>query len=397
MPLTAWVIEAGGHVGHAAFKLAVLAIAAVYYREDSDLLELGECLRLAIPIAFVMKIDNVAMTLRQEMREFNEDVKRTLSETRLRVAETGFNHITTAIGLFEDTAFSQACFLAMTGIEEMGKARTLQLVQSDAVVDEEPARIDAKGIERFLREHRLKATRAGASGLSVNHGAVRRHGRHEEADLNLTSGILFLTESNQWMDIRNRCLYSDVDIHSKQVKWPAKRISGDYAYYFICMCLEIMAKESDAGFGSPIEKFESGDGITDFQSASQFEDHILYLLEQFMNMYQDEFEETNLDFFTQHPQYDSDREKVRQNEVSVDDGRRENVEEMFREIVSGIDEPDEENKEQLPDSVSYEDYQEEILQYMVDIGMDMPYFTKPGLHPDIRELHSNITEYIEYE
>lgn len=331
------------------------------------------------------------------MREFNEGVKEALSETRLRVAETAFNHVTTAIGLFQSSAFSQACFLAITAIEEMGKARTLQMVQSATAVDEDPARIDAKGIERFLRKHRLKATRAAASGLSVNHGAVRRHGRHEEADLNLTSGIEFLTASEQWMDIRNACVYSDVDLHSKNVEWPAKIISGDHAYYFICMALEIIAKESDAGFGSPIEEFEADGGITDFQNSSEFEDHILVLLSDFMTRYQSEFDETALEFFTKHPQYDDVRKEVRENEVRVEEETRQNIKNTFRETMVDMDEPSEESKEKLPENVSYDEFQDSILEYMTDIGMDLPYFTEPGMHPNIRELNEKVKQYIEYE
>jgi len=62
MPLAAAVIEAGGHVGHAAFKAFVFAVAFVYYREAPDVVDAGEWLRLAIPLAFI--IAGTALALR---------------------------------------------------------------------------------------------------------------------------------------------------------------------------------------------------------------------------------------------------------------------------------------------------------------------------------------------
>lgn len=198
------------------------------------------------------------------------------------------------------------------------------------------------------------------------------------------------------MEIRNSCIYTDVDLHSKVIDWPAKNIKGDHPYYFIPMYLEIIAKESDAGFGLPFEELESENGITEFQTANEFEDQIFWLLSTFMAQYQEEFDESNLEFFTQHPQYDSDREKVRENEVRMNDERRNNLEEIFRTFIEESEEPSEEDKEKLPEGISHKEYQEQILEGMLDIGMDMPYFTDPGMHPDLRDLRKHVMNYLKY-
>lgn len=326
------------------------------------------------------------------MREFDEGIRSTLAETRIRIAETALNHVTTAIGVFESHSYVHSCFLAITAIEEMGKARTLQIVQGDVFEFYEPVKIYDGEIRDFLQNHSTKAIRAAASGLVANHGAVRRHGRHAEADLNLSSGILYLGKSGKWMNVRNACLYTDTNISGKSVYWPTDEISAHHAYYFICMALEVLAEESEAGFGSPIEQLTDIDQVTDFESATGFRRYMLELLYGFMNSYEDQFDPSNLEFFMEDPRQDDLRREIREQEVRVDDERRERLRKLVTEEID-----DDVDTGQLPEGTTLEEYREPIIKEMVDTMMDAPYHTEKNSHPEWDSLRERVNEYVEYE
>lgn len=326
------------------------------------------------------------------MRDFDEGIRDTLAETRVRIAETAFNHVTTAIGVFEHHSYAHSCFLAITAIEEMGKARTLQIVQGDVFERFEPVKIYDGEIRDFLQNHSTKAIRAAASGLAANHGAVRRHERHDEADLNLSSGILFLGRSGKWMNVRNACLYTDTNISGKSVYWPTDEISAHHAYYFICMALEVLAEEAEAGFGSPLEHLTSVNQVTEFESATGFRRHMLELLYGFMNIYEDEFDPSNLEFFVEDPRLDELRKEIREQEVRIDDERRRRLKEMITEgINADVD------TSQLPEGTTLEEYREPIVEEMVDTMMDTPYHVEENSHPEWRTMRERVDEYVEYE
>lgn len=327
------------------------------------------------------------------MIDFSEDIKSTLAETRIRTTETAYNHVTTAIGLFDSYAYSQACFLAITAIEEMGKARTLQMVQSDIYPKKEPEKIDAKGIQDFLRNHKTKAIRAAASGLSVNHGAVRRHGRHEVANLNLSSGILLLAKSGKWMNIRNSCIYTDTNISGKSVNWPTEEIQAHHAYYFICMSLEIMAEEAEAGLGAVMENFEKEDMIIDFETATSFRTAMLGLLDDFMLKYETQFKPKELEFFTNDPRYDSLRDEIKEREVNLNEERRERLQDI---IIDDLEEVEGTEKLDIPEDFDIDTYQASLIPEMVDIAMDTTYFAPDHAHPDLEDLSEHIQQYVEY-
>ena len=327
------------------------------------------------------------------MIDFDSGMKDTIAETRIRVVETAFNHITTAIGLFDSYAYSQACFLAITAIEEMGKARTLQLIQFDFDPDHEPKAIDVSGIHHFMREHNIKAIRAAASGLSANHGAVRRHGRHDGANLNLSTGILLFAKSKKWMTVRNSTLYTDVNLKGKHVTWPTGKIGPHYAYYFICMALEIMAEESDAGFGSPIEHLEVEDTVTEFDSAAGFRSAMLSTLAKFQMKYEKEFDPSELGFFTNDSRYDDLRDELRDREVDLDTKKREDLRELLNKQLKDMEE---EELTDLPDGIDYDIYKDVIVAEMIDVAQDAPYFTPHQIHPEIEELHKHVRKYLEF-
>lgn len=326
------------------------------------------------------------------MREFDEGIRDTLAETRVRIAETAFNHITTAIGVFESHSYAHSCFLAITAIEEMGKARTLQIVQGDVFESLDPVKVYDGEIRDFLQNHSTKAIRAAASGLVANHGAVRRHGRHDEADLNLSSGILYLGKSGKWMNVRNACLYTDTNISGKSVYWPTDEISAHHAYYFICMALEVLAEESEAGFGSPLEQLSGIDQVTDFESAAGFRRSMLELLYGFMDSYEDQFDSSNLEFFVEDPRQDDLRKEIREQEVRIDDERRERLREQ---IIEQID--DDVDTDQLPEGITLEEYREPIIKEMIDTMMNVPYHTEKNLHPEWESLREQVSEYVEFE
>jgi len=326
------------------------------------------------------------------MREFDEGIRKTLAETRVRIGETALNHVTTAIGVFESHSYAHSCFLAITAIEEMGKARTLQIVQGDVFECFEPVKIYDGEIRDFLQNHSTKAIRAAASGLVANHGAVRRHGRHDEADLNLSSGILYLGKSGKWMNVRNACLYTDTNISGKSVYWPTDEISAHHAYYFICMALEVLAEESEAGFGSPLEQLSSVDQVTDFESATGFRRFMLELLYGFMDSYEDQFDSSNLEFFVEDPRQDDLRKEIREQEVRIDDQRRKRLRELVtEEMDDGVD------TDQLPEGATLEEYREPIIKEMVDTMMNAPYHTEENFHPEWNSLRERVNEYVEYE
>jgi AbiV family abortive infection protein len=326
------------------------------------------------------------------MREFDEGIRDTLAETRIRIAETAFNHVTTAIGVFESHSYSHSCFLAITAIEEMGKARTLQIVQGDVFEKFRPIKIYDGEIRNFLQNHSTKAIRAAASGLAANHGAVRRHGRHDEADLNLSSGILYLGKSGKWMNIRNACIYTDTNISGKSVYWPTDEISAHHAYYFICMALEVLAEESEAGFGSPLEQLSGVNQVTDFESATGFRRSMLELLYGFMSSYGDQFEPSNLEFFVEDSRQDDLRKEIREQEVRIEDKKRKRLREQLLEQVD-----DDIDRDQLPEGTTLEEYREPIIQEMVDTMMNAPYHTEQNSHPEWESLRKRVNEYVEYE
>ena len=327
------------------------------------------------------------------MRVFDSGIRSTLAKTRIKTAENARSKVDNAKSMLEDDEYTDACFLAITAIEEMGKTRTLQMVQGDIYPDLEIERIDDSGLQSFLRSHDTKAVRAAASGLAANHGAVRRHGRHEEADLNLSSGILLLAKIN-WMELRNSCLYTDVNISGKNLQVPVEEITFHHAYYFICMAYEILAEESEAGFGSPIEATETDLSIMDYSKATDFGNDMILDLLEFSLEHQEEFEPENLEFFVADPRWEDIREDIRDEEVRVDLKDRKEARKLVEDEM--VD-PAEVDESKLPDDVPLELHQEMIIREMVDRLTDAPYKAGKNEHPELEELRNQVSEYIEFQ
>ena len=190
-------------------------------------------------------------------------VSETLQLARKKTITNAWQLLQTAVELLEQEQYVIACFLAMTTIEEAGKLFVLQLAQGDVfkalgVQSGQPPQPNTKALDRFLRNHVEKALQAAAWSLYINTGADRRHGIHPVSKLHRTSGVILLARSGRWMNIRNACLYTDINLASNSTSSPSDFITREHAYYFICMGFEILAEQASSGFGNSFESSDSG-------------------------------------------------------------------------------------------------------------------------------------------
>ncbi|MDL0125204.1 hypothetical protein PNQ92_07230 [Halobacterium salinarum] len=111
-----------------------------------------------------------------------------------------------------------------------------------------------------------------------------------------------------------------------------------------------------------------------------------------MDSYENEFDPSHLEFFVEDPRQDDIREEIREQEVRVDDNRREKLRNM---VLAGMD--DDIDTEKLPEGVSLEEFREPIIREMVDTMMDVPYHTGQNFHPEWSSLREKVNEYVEYE
>jgi len=170
----------------------------------------------------------------------------------------------TAVDLFEHKQYTLSCFLAMTAIEETGKLFVLQMIQGDLLRIlykdiNRPLEPNLRELQKFLKSHLGKAIQAASVSLYINEGADRRHGIHPKSGIHRTSGIILLARSGRWMEIRNSCLYTDLDLINNLASTPEHMITPEHAYYFICMAFEVIAEQSSSGYGN---SFESGNPET---------------------------------------------------------------------------------------------------------------------------------------
>ncbi len=198
------------------------------------------------------------------MIKLTEATRNTIQLARKKAIDNSWQLLQTAVGLFEREQYSTSCFLGMTTIEEVGKLPVLQLMQGDVfrvlgVPSEQLPLLDPRQLDKFIRSHLEKALQAAARSLYINAGADQRHGVHPTSRLHRTSGVVLLARSGQWMNIRNACLYTDIDLTSASTTSPADRITREHAYYFISMAFEVLAEQASSGFGN---SFESADPET---------------------------------------------------------------------------------------------------------------------------------------
>src|SRR5713101_8874437 len=98
--------------------------------------------------------------------------------------DTARSHITAAKALYDQGMHPQACFLAMTAIEEMGKGLLYQ--RADADENEEPLLV--------VHDHDIKAIFGAVAPLILNEEAKRRHGRNPVTGLDRIEAVRLLAE-----------------------------------------------------------------------------------------------------------------------------------------------------------------------------------------------------------
>lgn len=262
------------------------------------------------------------------MVEYTEGVQDTIVRARMAIIENGYDHISTAVTLFKEEHYASACFSAMTAIEEGGKLRLLGFLNNVLPEPDDSVDIDSGELRSILGDHTGKALHAAGAALCVNSGADRRHGTHPDNELDLKYGILLLARAgNRWMSIRNGSLYTDVNIHSQQLKSPNDRIDVHYAYYFICMAYEVIAELAEFGLGSALEG-------RDPTQSHKFLQACLDELGDFTEQYGDEFAPRELGFFTD-PQL---QEHVEEINISLYDRMTDEEIEATREHMIAMNE-----------------------------------------------------------
>ena len=218
---------------------------------------------------------------------------------RRKTINNAWQLLQNAVKLFVTKQYPLACFIAMTTIEEVGKLFILQIIQGDLlkIVEENVKQVpepDSGKLRHFLRNHLEKAIQAAAVSLYVNVGADKRHGIHPKSGLHRTSGVILLARSGRWMNIRNACLYSDLDLSANLASCPEDAITPEHAYYFICMAFEIIAEQSSSGFGNSFESSdpetlrfwkELASGLKDFVEEGPGDIDVLKLIKQAVKNY----------------------------------------------------------------------------------------------------------------
>lgn len=146
-----------------------------------------------------------------------------------------------AVSLYAENEFPVACFLAMTAIEECGKTILVGLPRRWIGREKVFTVQNPRAFMSAIRDHTGKCAVA-AGTLFINSAADRRQGIHPRSGMFRTSGVVLLARSNNWMRVRNRCLYVDVSLSQKQLSAPSEQIGEDFPNYFIRMAYEIMAE-----------------------------------------------------------------------------------------------------------------------------------------------------------
>lgn len=293
------------------------------------------------------------------------DLKSFIREARRTILANAYAHITSAIELHKKSLHPPACFLAMTAIEEAGKLQPLWILQGDlpilelASIDLEEEELEAdfgaedlrEAVSDLFQNHKNKALVAVTFATATNIGPVRRHGKYQEENINIVSGLpLVANTGNQWMNIRNSCLYTDINFSAKNVNSPSSSINEHYSYFFICMALEVIAESAEAGLGSYLESLPGNSNVEEEAAAmlSEMDEPVpatkffyssISTLKSFMSDYATDFCPTELAFFSS-PQFEQQRNELRENEVQMDEELMDRARRIVRED-EGLDESDE--------------------------------------------------------
>jgi len=158
---------------------------------------------------------------------------------QLRVGEykafdTARSHISAAKVLYREEYLAQACFLAMAAIEEVGRGLRFQYLSTGG---------DPKLLESIQKDHQSKAVMGAVLPLILNDGAKERHGKNSRTGLYRIQAVSLLAEAQgEWMSMRNRCLFVELDARSGDVRSPGSQITREHAYLMIMATLEAYAQ-----------------------------------------------------------------------------------------------------------------------------------------------------------
>lgn len=142
--------------------------------------------------------------------------------------------------LYTSGSFARACFLAITCLEEVGKAAPARMmVKIESVtgrVDESAKQAAAQGGRRDnpLFRHADKHLLAAASGVLFNPRLKSLLGP-EEFDR-----VLGMMESRDLSDLRERCLY--VEAVGGPLVWPDEEVTADVARKWVIVAGEVLAE-----------------------------------------------------------------------------------------------------------------------------------------------------------
>jgi AbiV family abortive infection protein len=281
-------------------------VAANVTGEDArDLLEFTEALLEYVSL-FVIALNGSRSGAEQHRHsklhmqgDSEPSIRQTIQKGRQQIYWNALRLVRDARELFRFQRHPLACFCAMTAIEEAGKLFLLMVAQGDPLAGlgfepPDPSRINTKKLQKFLHNH--LGFQSAFSALYVNSAADRRQGRHPGSGIHRTSGIPLLARSGKWMDIRNACLYANLDVEQRQIGSPESAVTAKHAYYFTCMAYEILAEQVEAGLGSLSEG-------QDIRVSSAQREECLAELEAFMKEWADRVDVDSLDFLANPEPY----------------------------------------------------------------------------------------------
>ena len=232
----------------------------------------------------------------------SKEYRKFLIDSRLKTIQNAEELLKDAIVLFNKGKYQRASFNAMTCIEELGKLWILRMAGFHNKTDFE--KIIRTSLFNMLRNHTEKALQLAASTFYINSGADRRQGTDPKSKTVRTSGIILLVRSKKWMDWRNACVYTDVDVDKKKSFSPKEVITKEVSYYFTCMAFEALAENGESGYGSELDGFgmTSEKGIKFWQCKLK---ELTKFMEKNKNVNLD-----NIDFLSNSKKYQMLAEKI---------------------------------------------------------------------------------------
>lgn len=166
------------------------------------------------------------------------DQREHLRVAEYRARDSARRQAGTAKALYARAAWREACFFAMSALEEIGRGLELQRFQEHGEAHE------IAGLILFLRQHHEKAMMGTVPTLVFNDEARARHGRHPVTEVFRIEPVRYLAEApHEWMRLKNACLYEDLPGAVSGSQAPsAPTVGREHAYLMIVGALEALAQ-----------------------------------------------------------------------------------------------------------------------------------------------------------